>query len=96
MKTRSLLFSSLIILALSFSAVAAVKHEASAGRWIKIGARIQLQYHETEWTRTSIGANYFIDKHRIKYQVTYRMGENVDGEAGNDLDELFVQAQYVF
>ncbi len=48
------------------------------------------------WTRRSVGANYFVNKHKTKYQVTYRMGENVDGEAGSDLDEWFVQAQYVF
>ena len=49
-----------------------------------------------DWTRSSVGANYFVDKHNIKYQLTYRMGENVDGEAGSDLDEWFLQAQYVF
>ena len=48
------------------------------------------------WTRTSVGANYFVDKHNIKYQLTYRMGENIDGENGSDLDEWFLQAQYVF
>ncbi|MCF7855063.1 MAG: OprO/OprP family phosphate-selective porin [Candidatus Pacebacteria bacterium] len=51
---------------------------------------------EEIWTRTSVGLNYFIEKQDIKVQVTYRMGENVDGEPGNDLDELFVQFQYVF
>jgi hypothetical protein len=49
-----------------------------------------------EWTRTSIGANYFFKKHDIKLQVTYRMGEDVKGVDGDDLDELFVQMQYVF
>jgi len=48
------------------------------------------------WRRASIGANYFVAKHDIKYQLTYRMGENKDGKEGNDVDELFVQAQYVF
>ena len=48
------------------------------------------------WNRTSVGANYFVAKHDIKYQVTYQMGENKDGKEGNDVDELFVQAQYVF
>ena len=32
----------------------------------------------------------------MKYQLTYRMGENKDGRSGEDLDEVFVQAQYVF
>jgi hypothetical protein len=40
--------------------------------------------------------NYFFAKHDIKLQTTYRMGENKDGVKDNDLDELFVQAQYVF
>jgi phosphate-selective porin OprO/OprP len=48
------------------------------------------------WNRTSVGANFFVAKHDIKYQLTYRMGENKDGKDGNDVDELFVQAQYVF
>lgn len=49
-----------------------------------------------EWTRSSLGLNYFFQKHDIKLQATYRMGENKDGITDNDLDELFVQAQYVF
>jgi len=52
--------------------------------------------YETAWTRTSVGLNYYVKKHDIKYQLTYRMGENVDGENGVEEDELFVQAQYVF
>ncbi len=49
-----------------------------------------------EWTRTSFGANYFFKKHDIKVQATYRIGEGVNGIKNNDLDEVFVQAQYVF
>lgn len=49
-----------------------------------------------EWTRTSAGANWFFQGHDIKLQATYRMGENVEGVDGADLDELFVQMQYVF
>lgn len=48
------------------------------------------------WNRTSVGANIFVAKHDIKYQVTYRMSENNDGKDGNDANEVFVQAQYVF
>jgi hypothetical protein len=48
------------------------------------------------WDRISVGINYFIKKHDIKFQVSYRMNENKDGKIGNDVDELFVQAQYVF
>jgi hypothetical protein len=49
-----------------------------------------------EWTRTSVGANYFFKKHDVKLQLTYRMGENKDGIDDNDLNEVFVQGQYVF
>lgn len=52
--------------------------------------------YDEEWTRQSVGFNYFIRKHDIKVQVTWRMNENVDGIDGNDEDEGFVQAQYVF
>jgi len=52
--------------------------------------------YETSWDRTSVGANLFVDGHNVKYQFTYRMGENKNGEKGADEDEVFVQAQYVF
>jgi len=52
--------------------------------------------YDEEWTRTSVGVNYFFKKHDIKLQTTYRIGENKDGVEDNDLDELFVQMQYVF
>ena len=52
--------------------------------------------YAAKWKRTEIGANWFIKKHDIKAQVTYRMGSDVDGVKGSDKDELFVQAQYVF
>ncbi len=52
--------------------------------------------YDKAWNRTSVGLNYYVKKQDIKYQVTYRMGENVKGEDGVDEDELFVQAQYVF
>lgn len=49
-----------------------------------------------EWTRMSFGFNYFIHKHDIKIQATYRIGENLKGKEDNDEDELFLQIQYVF
>ncbi|VAW62778.1 hypothetical protein MNBD_GAMMA11-3149 [hydrothermal vent metagenome] len=48
------------------------------------------------WKRTSIGANWFIQKHKIKVQITYRGGENLKGIAGKDENELYIQTQYVF
>jgi len=50
----------------------------------------------TEWTRASLGANWYIHKHDIKMQATFRQNSDKDGVKGNDEDELFVQAQYVF
>jgi len=47
------------------------------------------------WTRTSIGTNWFIHKHDIKMQLTYRIGNNLKGK-DKDENELFLQAQYVF
>lgn len=52
-------------------------------------------YAET-WDRTEFGVNWFVHKHDIKYQLTMRQNENIDGTVGNDSDELFLQAQYVF
>jgi len=52
-------------------------------------------YAET-WDRMSFGLNWFIKEHDAKVQLTYRIGENKDGKQDNDLEELFLQAQYVF
>ena len=52
--------------------------------------------YTTEWNRTSLGANYFIKKHDIKVQATWRMNEDVEGIPGDDEDEFFLQTQYVF
>ena len=50
----------------------------------------------TEWTRSSLGANWYLHKHDIKLQTTFRQNKDKDGVKGNDEDEFFVQAQYVF
>jgi len=52
--------------------------------------------YTTEWNRTSIGANWYINKHDTKVQLTYRMGENLNGVKNDDEDELFLQTQFVF
>jgi len=46
--------------------------------------------------RTSFGLNCYFNKHKTKFQLTYRMSENVDGVSGNDLDEMYGQFQFVF
>jgi hypothetical protein len=52
--------------------------------------------YEKSWNRISGGLNYFVNEHKMKYQLTYRANANVDGVDGADADEVFVQAQYVF
>ncbi len=52
--------------------------------------------YATTWGRTSLGANYFIRKHDIKAQITYRIGKDLNGVRGSDENELFVQTQYAF
>jgi hypothetical protein len=71
-----------------------------SGNMFEIGAGYQSQdadNYDEEWTRTSFFVNWFITKnHDIKTQFTYRIGENKDGVNNNDVDEVFLQAQYVF
>jgi hypothetical protein len=52
--------------------------------------------YDENWTRESVGLNYFIEKQDIKIQATWRKNNNKDGVDGNDENEGFVQAQYVF
>ena len=71
-----------------------------SGNMFEIGAGYQDQDadgYADNWTRTSFFANWFITKnHDIKTQLTYRIGKNKDGVTDNDVDEIFLQAQYVF
>lgn len=52
--------------------------------------------YATAWNRTSVGANWFINKHDTKVQLTYRMGESLNGVENNDEDEVYLQGQFVF
>ena len=38
----------------------------------------------------------YVVHHKVKVQLTYRVGENVFGVRGDDVDSTFVQFQYVF
>jgi len=46
--------------------------------------------------RTSLGLNWYWNKHKAKLQLTYRTWDNVTGVPGSDLDEVIAQAQFVF
>ena len=48
------------------------------------------------WDRYSFGVNWFVHRHDVKYQLTYRQNNNKDGVNGNDETEVFAQAQFVF
>ena len=52
--------------------------------------------YATSWNRSSLGANWFIEGNDIKVQLSYRMGENLDGTSGDDKDEIFLQTQFDF
>lgn len=58
--------------------------------------RMDADNFETAWEATEIGLNYFWNRHKVKVQFTYRMGKNVFGVEGNDLDSAFMQWQFVF
>lgn len=51
-------------------------------------------WDETD-TRISTGANFFLNKHNAKIQVTYEFGQDVGGVDGFDEDTLYVQFQQV-
>ena len=52
--------------------------------------------YDTAWTRRSVGVNWFLEGQDVKLQLSYRQGRNLKGQRGNDENELFLQAQYVF
>jgi len=52
--------------------------------------------YDKVWTRTSIGLNWYVHQHDIKFQATYQIGNNLNGKEDNDANELYLQAQYVF
>ena len=67
-------------------------HFELVGAWEMLDA----DTYAKEWTRTSIGINHYYKKHDIKWQLAYRMGENVNGVDGADADDLFLMFQLVF
>ncbi|MBN4073837.1 hypothetical protein JYU18_01105 [bacterium AH-315-E07] len=49
-----------------------------------------------EWTQIQVGATYYVKKHDIKFQGTYRIEESVDGVVGEDQNTFYLQAQYLY
>ena len=52
--------------------------------------------YQDDFTQTSLGATYYVSRHNVKFQATYRMEENVDGVTDNDRDFFFIQAQFLY
>ena len=62
------------------------------GSWESLDAD---NYLDT-WEATEVGVNYFWNQHKVKAQLTYRMGENRLGVPGADGDTALLQWQFVF
>ena len=78
---------------------AAIEGGYMIGKNVEVVAAYQTQDadgYATSWDRTSVGANWFINKHDTKVQLSYRMGENINGVENSDADEVFLQTQFVF
>lgn len=82
-----------------------LKNFAVEGGYMVIPKKMELvaAYHFQDadnyakrWTRTSVGVNWFLKKHDIKLQFTYRIGKNLKGVKESDEDELFLKMQYLF
>lgn len=48
------------------------------------------------WVRDTLGVNYYLQGHDLKLQLNLRKSENIDGVAGADSVESFLQGQYQF
>jgi phosphate-selective porin OprO/OprP len=62
------------------------------GKWDRQDA----DNYEDAWSLTTLGLNYFWNRHKVKLQLNYRMTENLFGIRGNDQDATAVQMQFVF
>ncbi len=62
------------------------------GSWESLDADNYLD----SWNATEVGVNYFWNRHNVKAQLIYRMGENRFGVPGDDGDTTLLQWQFVF
>lgn len=78
---------------------AAIEGGYMFGETIELVAGYQTQDadgYATAWNRTSAGVNWYINRQDTKVQLTYRMGEHLNGIRNNDTDEVFLQTQFLF
>ena len=52
--------------------------------------------YQKKWYANDIGINYFFNQHKAKAQLVYRMESNVNGQDGDDRNQLVMQWQFVF
>ena len=52
--------------------------------------------YQDEYERTSLGLNWYLQKHKLKIQATYRRVDNFIGLTGQKQDVWFGSTQYVF
>ena len=52
--------------------------------------------YDDTFDRTTVGFNYYVHKHDLKFSANYRLVENFLGLAGQDHNVVFVLGQYVF
>jgi hypothetical protein len=52
--------------------------------------------YDKTWTGDDFALNYFFNQHKAKVQLVYRLGRNVAGVDGDDLNTFIMQWQFVF
>ncbi len=52
--------------------------------------------YQDAWSAYELGVNYFVNKHRVKFQLNYRTSENVFGVRGDDQDTYLALMQFLF
>lgn len=52
--------------------------------------------YQAAWVRTSLGVNYFWNRHNVKAQLFFRTDENAFGSRGADVEATFFLFQFVF
>ncbi len=52
--------------------------------------------YEDEFTRASLGLNWYLNRHNLKFQITYRVVENFIGLRGQDQDVILASTQFKF
>ena len=76
------------------SAITSLRRQAGspAVAWASLGA----DGYEEDWDRTTVGANWYFNEHAAKFQLNYRMNDNVFGVKDDDQDVYVAQMAFFF